>query len=477
MSRSVATYRTTFPGGLASVSALRSVAELSLARGDGMLRLSSCQQLCMDLPVPIDESSPPSLELISNSNGKPTVPMSTAGVVDCSKGYDWLSLGAFQEVLDEVPRTRHFSLGVSDAGQSRLPTYMGDVTLVASDIPYYWQIAVRDRDSSVVYLPWALPSESTASFVRALDAAADTRGGLTWMTIEQVIREEYHHVVIPVDESPPDAPISEEALVGVQPMSSGNRSCVGFYPEWGKVPAQFVLEICLLAASEHIGMVALTPYRSILVPNIPTENAKQWRQLAGRFQLPLYPPEISTRCLVGDDEESQRLAQKVINVLTADRCHASGLSLSFMSPAHRGESMIRIERESGRLYRWTRLFPRYTLYGARYADRSGGELRKIRSGLSFLQLTDELKRIVANHNVGGVMLERSKDRIDTISAQPVMTCQRCGTQYDSEFGDPVGGIEANTAFDSLPEDWRCPVCESPASTYRLEQPAALARRK
>jgi rubredoxin len=37
-------------------------------------------------------------------------------------------------------------------------------------------------------------------------------------------------------------------------------------------------------------------------------------------------------------------------------------------------------------------------------------------------------------------------------------CVVCGYVYDSEEGDPDGGIMPGTPFDDIPEDWCCPVC-------------------
>ena len=37
-------------------------------------------------------------------------------------------------------------------------------------------------------------------------------------------------------------------------------------------------------------------------------------------------------------------------------------------------------------------------------------------------------------------------------------CSVCGTVYDPAKGDPDHGIPAGTAFEDLPESWRCPKC-------------------
>ena len=37
-------------------------------------------------------------------------------------------------------------------------------------------------------------------------------------------------------------------------------------------------------------------------------------------------------------------------------------------------------------------------------------------------------------------------------------CTVCEYIYDPESGDPENGIDPGTAFEDLPDDWLCPVC-------------------
>ena len=37
-------------------------------------------------------------------------------------------------------------------------------------------------------------------------------------------------------------------------------------------------------------------------------------------------------------------------------------------------------------------------------------------------------------------------------------CKVCGYLYDPETGDMMGDIDPGTAFEDLPDNWRCPVC-------------------
>lgn len=37
-------------------------------------------------------------------------------------------------------------------------------------------------------------------------------------------------------------------------------------------------------------------------------------------------------------------------------------------------------------------------------------------------------------------------------------CDVCGYEYDPAAGDLENGIAPGTSFESLPEDWVCPLC-------------------
>jgi rubredoxin len=44
-------------------------------------------------------------------------------------------------------------------------------------------------------------------------------------------------------------------------------------------------------------------------------------------------------------------------------------------------------------------------------------------------------------------------------------CGVCGYVYDPAKGDPDGGIAPGTPFESLPDDWVCPVCGASKSEF------------
>ncbi len=45
-------------------------------------------------------------------------------------------------------------------------------------------------------------------------------------------------------------------------------------------------------------------------------------------------------------------------------------------------------------------------------------------------------------------------------------CEDCQNVYDSRMGDDESGIDPQTPFEMLPEDWQCPECGAPKLHYR-----------
>ena len=44
-------------------------------------------------------------------------------------------------------------------------------------------------------------------------------------------------------------------------------------------------------------------------------------------------------------------------------------------------------------------------------------------------------------------------------------CDVCGYIYDPAVGDPDGKVPAGTAFESIPDDWVCPLCGASKESF------------
>jgi rubredoxin len=49
----------------------------------------------------------------------------------------------------------------------------------------------------------------------------------------------------------------------------------------------------------------------------------------------------------------------------------------------------------------------------------------------------------------------------------VWMCMNCGWIYDSAAGDAETGIAPGTAWEDVPEDWKCPDCGAGKSDFDM----------
>ena len=54
---------------------------------------------------------------------------------------------------------------------------------------------------------------------------------------------------------------------------------------------------------------------------------------------------------------------------------------------------------------------------------------------------------------------------DKITEQALHQCKHCGTVYDEQVGEPESNIQPDTPFETLPESYLCPLCESGISEF------------
>jgi rubredoxin len=46
-------------------------------------------------------------------------------------------------------------------------------------------------------------------------------------------------------------------------------------------------------------------------------------------------------------------------------------------------------------------------------------------------------------------------------------CVNCGFVYEEAAGHPASGIAPGTAWADVPEDWLCPDCGAPKSSFEM----------
>lgn len=71
------------------------------------------------------------------------------------------------------------------------------------------------------------------------------------------------------------------------------------------------------------------------------------------------------------------------------------------------------------------------------------------------------------------LVERARDGELADPTRDRYECRSCGYVYEPLKGDERARVAPNTAFEDLPEGWRCPVCGARASQFQNVGPVGL----
>ncbi len=46
-------------------------------------------------------------------------------------------------------------------------------------------------------------------------------------------------------------------------------------------------------------------------------------------------------------------------------------------------------------------------------------------------------------------------------------CKKCGFLYDPKYGDQESNVNPLTNFNEIPDDWKCPICNSDKTDFEV----------
>jgi len=139
----------------------------------------------------------------------------------------------------------------------------------------------------------------------------------------------------------------------------------------------------------------------------------------------------------------------------------------------------------GETYEYTTMYPEFT--DAARADRDSKAVVEFEA-----QQTESLEHAQifrkAAHNFGLLthienhharQYTEALEALEGVAIAPKATtqkwiCRQCSMIYDPVEGDPDSGIAPGTPFDSIPEDWQCPICGANKKLFVPYQEAVAA---
>jgi hypothetical protein len=170
----------------------------------------------------------------------------------------WLSEGIYRDVLDGFDFQPQLKINISDYQQSFTPFFTGNLNFIASSIPNFWYLYIRQKQSNTIFrFPLLIYTLEISKVSKRLEGILLSGTDLS--------EEEIYEKMIAQGEI--ISQLVQEDLVLPQFMLPyyegfnryGNKTWLGIYRRHETFEVAFLLDVCKICLDTKVGQICTTP--------------------------------------------------------------------------------------------------------------------------------------------------------------------------------------------------------------------------
>lgn len=246
----------------------------------------------------------------------------------------WVKAEVYHQIFELFNYTPRLKVNICDANQSFTPMLTGNINWIASSAePNFWYLFIRFPKTNVVY-------ECKELFHTKNLAAVS-------ISIEEMIlqhKEKFYdnneasgsELFSKLDTSSFTTKTAEVPLVFPPynlPYYEGfnrynDKYWLGIYRRDELFSIQFLKQVCLLCLTTQISQLCSTPWKSIIVKRIISENRKDWNYLLDEYQINVRHAANELNFQVEDNSlKALQLKQHLVKYLNNDDTRTFGICI------------------------------------------------------------------------------------------------------------------------------------------------------
>ncbi|HKZ66715.1 MAG TPA: rubredoxin [Chitinophagaceae bacterium] len=473
------TIKINFRGGIISPGELYNILVAATKAGVYYVSFGLRQQLLIDVPsetvrILADELKNLDVHFELDKDDFPNI-ISSYAAEEVFINNTWLSEGVYKDIFDGIDYQPELKINISDSNQSFTPMLTGNINWVASaSDQHFWHLFVRFPKTNTI-CEWNQMAYTN-------DVAKLSR------EIEKIIFEHknefYDNVAangeslfkkIPLEKfitKPAEKPAVLPAFN--LPYYEGlnrynNKYWLGIYRRDELFSIAFLKELCLLCLETKIGQLCSTPWKSVIVKGIEEKDKIAWNRLLEKHQVNMRHAANELNFQVEENSsDALQLKQYLVKELNNEDTRTFGICIGIKT-RRKSEifSSVLIRRKALLSFFGFEMFYVYDILCAQDFnpnERTGFVFS--RNNPKFLvaeQLRQAIEAFYTNRASKTMATEKKiaprKEKEIKPVREYVYQCTHCLTVYDAKTGEPENDIAAGTAFESLPDNYTCPLCE------------------
>ncbi len=422
--------------------------------GGGFLRLKSA---LVDLKVDFEESFDYFPNIISSYCAEEVFPTGA-----------WLSEGVYKDIFDLFEYKPKLKVNISDSNQSFTPFFTGNLNFIASKQPDYWYLYVRAKQSNeIVLFPVLVYSLEIPRLCKIIENLIFGKANLDDEIFNPIL-EKGEFITQSISE---ELKLPKFMLPYYEGFNRyGDKTWLGIYRRNEQFSIDFLEELCQLCLETKVGQICTTPWKSLIIKSIENKDRLAWDLLLGKYGINVRHAANELNWQLEDNTvDGLNLKKTVIREFDEYDVRTFGLSFAIqMLPKSEvfGSVIIKKRNSIGSL------LPVYDIYHTVDYNPNTREQELFERGINKVHVAEILQRLCKKYYANitkHAIIAPKPERILEEKPKPkyqVHQCKTCFSIYDDRFGDIFQNIEAGIAFENLPKDYKCGVCEEPKANFK-----------
>lgn len=370
----------------------------------------------------------------------------------------WLSEGIYKDIFDLFEYKPKLKVNISDSNQSFTPFFTGNLNFVASEIPDFWYLYVRAKQSNEILrfpvLVYTLEIPRLCQTIETLITGKVTLENDIFFPI--LDKSDFITQSISVDLKLP-----KFTLPYYEGFNRyGNKTWLGIYRRNERFSVEFLEEICQLCLETKIGQICTTPWKSLIIKGIENKDRQAWDLLLGKHGINVRHAANELNWQVEDNTvDGLNLKKTVIREFDEYDVRTFGLNFAVQMNSKSevfGSVVIKKRNSIGSL------LPVYDIFHTSDYNPNTREYVLFERGVNKVHVAEILQRLCKKYYAGiskNLVIATKPERvIEEKHQHKIHQCKTCFTVYDDRFGDFFQNIEVGIPFENLPKNYCCPIC-------------------
>ncbi|WPP52864.1 rubredoxin [Catalinimonas niigatensis] len=389
--------------------------------------------------------------------------------LDVVPSTSWLAPHIYHYVLDSFDYEPSHKINITDPVQGMVPLFTGNINFVASTIDNYWYLYIRY--SVLGSKPWCCPELiygfDLAKVAKAIEGLKPVENQLAFPDLYDRLKAELHFNTHAIRQPLKSPEMVFPYFEGIN-RGESDKYWMGLYWRNNRFTTKFLEVLCQQCLKTDIGIICLTPWKSILFKGVREKDKLEWEKILGKYGINMRHSSLELNWhLPVADQDALDLKNYLVRALDQQDISTYGLTFSIKTQKHVVLfTSVVIERKD------TEKEDEPYLYNILYAKDFNPNLFEFyyfAKGISrdiIPSLLIELsKRYYEQLNTGRTFMPDETKLVTAESRKVIYQCTDCLSMYDEAYGDETQQIPAGTPFSSLDKDYHCAVCGAPKTSF------------